>query len=288
MSQRYAELSARIASVGQLGSVVAAMRGIAAARAQQSRKQLAGVRAYADIVAAAIAQALALMPSDISQPTTDDAPRLCVLFCAEQGFAGAYSEHIFDAAGIDASRRAPLLIVGRRGLRLAQARGLRVDWSAPMVAQLDNVGALANRIVQAIYAQLHTTRSTAADIVYAAPSSGTAGGIAVQRRSLLPLDHRLFQHHNSTAAPLLNLQPAQLLDQLAAEYLFAELSAAILDSYAAENSARMQAMAAARDNIVRRLDTLSLEQRLARQDEITAELVELAAGTEAARALPGS
>jgi F-type H+-transporting ATPase subunit gamma len=287
MSQRYAELGARIASVGQLDSVVAAMRGIAAARALASRKQLAGVNAYAEIVAGAIAQALALLPDKPAEVQGRDEPRLCVLFCAEQGFAGAYSERIFAAAGLDegsgsARPARPLLLVGRRGLRLAKARGLKIEWSTPMIAQLGMVGALAHRIVYAIHAQMQAAGGSSADIVYAAPSNAAGDGITVQRRSLLPLDRGRFNRSSPATPPLLNLPPSQLLDALASEYLFAELCAAILDSYAAENTMRMLTMAAARDNIVRRLDSLSLEQRLARQDGITAELVELVAGSESA------
>ena len=42
MTERLADISARIRSVDQLGSVVGAMRAIAAARAQQSRGLLPG------------------------------------------------------------------------------------------------------------------------------------------------------------------------------------------------------------------------------------------------------
>jgi len=56
LTERLADVSARIAGIRQLGAVVNAMRGIAAARAQQARGQLTAVDRYAASIAAAIAQ----------------------------------------------------------------------------------------------------------------------------------------------------------------------------------------------------------------------------------------
>ena len=62
MTERLADISARIDGIRQLGAVVNAMRGIAAARAQQARGQLVAVDSYAATIAAAIGRALALAP----------------------------------------------------------------------------------------------------------------------------------------------------------------------------------------------------------------------------------
>src|SRR5271166_4012437 len=58
MTDRLADVGARIHGIRQLGAVVNAMRGIAAARAQQARGQLAAVDAYAATIAAAIGAVL--------------------------------------------------------------------------------------------------------------------------------------------------------------------------------------------------------------------------------------
>ena len=62
MTERLADIGARIDGIRQLGAVVNAMRGIAAARAQQARSQLVAVDGYAATIAAAIGRALALVP----------------------------------------------------------------------------------------------------------------------------------------------------------------------------------------------------------------------------------
>lgn len=151
-----------------------------------------------------------------------------------------------------------------------------------MVSQLDSSGMLADRIAAALLSLAETGALQRVDILHARPLS--LSGFEVLRRQLLPLDFERFRGSPGGTPPLLNLAPQQLLAQLAAEYLFAQLNEAVVHSFAAENAARLQTMSAARDNIARRLDELTLEERLARQEDITAEIVELAAGTEALHA----
>ena len=83
--------------------------------------------------------------------------------------------------------------------------------------------------------------------------------------------------------PLCNLPPALLLEKLMFEYVFALLTEAVAVSIASENAARFAAMESAHENVTRKLDQLRQSARLARQDEITDEILELVSGTEATR-----
>ncbi len=279
MSQRYAQLHARRQSVSQLGSVVSAMRGIAAARAQQGRRQLDNVQAYADTVARAISQVLQIAPP-ADADSRPSPPRMIVLLCAEHGFAGAFSERVMDALG-SVQGGDIVLVVGSRGIRLAHARGLATAWTAPMVSQLGHVAVLADRIGAQLYRRLGAGQVGGLEVVHAQPLASV--GYEVVRRTLLPFDYSRFGRTGPSVRPLLNLPPAVLLERLAGEYVFAQLNQAIVLGYAAESAARLQTMTAARENIVRRLEGLQRDERLARQEEITAEIIELAAGTEALR-----
>ena len=58
---------------------------------------------------------------------------------------------------------------------------------------------------------------------------------------------------------------------------------AALHAFAAENEARMEAMASARNEIERTLSALQSTRRLVRQEEITDEIIELAAGETASQ-----
>jgi len=86
MTDRLADIGARIHGIRQLGTVVNAMRGIAAARTQRARVQLAAVDSYAATVAAAIGRALELLPPAPRETRRGSTRPAVVLFCAEQGF----------------------------------------------------------------------------------------------------------------------------------------------------------------------------------------------------------
>ena len=58
----------------------------------------------------------------------------------------------------------------------------------------------------------------------------------------------------------------------------------VMLSFAAENEARMEAMIAARSNVVRKLDELVASFRRLRQEEITGEIIELLVGSVSAAA----
>ena len=260
------------------------MRGIAASRAQQGRSLLAGVEAYSQIVARAIGQALSLLPPNQDVATSSDATaRGLILFCAEQGFAGAFNERIFCALPPDANRTVNF-VIGTRGAAMATDRRIPIAWSAAMTTQVGGIAALANRVAEALYERIAGGFLARVDIIYSRATPGR--GIEISRRSLFPVDFRDFPPSVGRQPPIVTLAPPVLLERLAAEYVYAQLCEAATCAFAAENEARMAVMAAAKTNIETKLGTLSDRERRLRQEDITAEVVELAAGTEALRRAP--
>lgn len=279
MAERLADVVTQLHNVRQLEAVVTAMRGIAASRAQQSRSLLAGVEAYTEVISRAIGQALSLLPQDVSAATPQRrARRGLILFCAEQGFAGAFSERVLDAAAGDIDD-ATSLIIGTRGAAVAGERGVKAAWSAPMAARVDALPSFANRLADALYAYVASGAVAEVDVIF--PRSVSGSGIQIDRHSLLPIEFQRFARPIEQQAPLTTLAPQPLLERLAAEYVYAQLCEAAMLAFEAENEARMMAMTSAKANIATKLNTLSMRERQLRQEEITTEIIELAAGSEA-------
>lgn len=279
MTERLADIATQIQNVRQLEAVVTAMRGIAASRAQKSRTLLAGIEAYTDVVSRAIGRALTLLPSNaIAQPSRRRSKLGLILFCAEQGFAGAFSERVLDAAANDVGA-AVNLIVGTRGSVIARERGIESSWSVSMVTRVDAIPSFANRLADALYRHVASGTVARIDVLFSRAMPGA--GIIVDRHSVLPIDFRRFVEPVGKQAPLTTLNPQILLERLAAEYVYAQLCQAAMHAFEAENEARMLAMASAKTNIGSRLASLSQRERQIRQEEITTEIVELAAGAEA-------
>jgi F-type H+-transporting ATPase subunit gamma len=278
MSDRLADVEARIGTVAKLAAVIAAMRGIAASRAMEAREHTDSIRSFADTIGAAIGQSLTLLPAPPPAPDGQGnaGRRAVVLLAAEQGFAGAYTELVFDAAGDLLGTPHDLILAGSRGLLVAQERQQTVDWSAAMIAHPAQAMALATRITEAVFSRLAAARVTRVSVVHATPRG--ADGNAIVIKQLVPFDYTGFPAPKHGIAPQMNLPPEDLLTRLVEEYVFAELAEAVMLSFAAENEARMRAMIAAHDSVSQSLDRLTAQSRRLRQAEITEEIVELAMG----------
>ena len=75
-------------------------------------------------------------------------------------------------------------------------------------------------------------------------------------------------------------QENEVLNQLANKYIEFSMYYALVDSLAAEHSARMQAMDAATNNAGELAKSLTVAYNKARQEAITTELVEINTGVE--------
>jgi len=74
---------------------------------------------------------------------------------------------------------------------------------------------------------------------------------------------------------LLGLPPERLLDRLTREYIMGALTEAAMESFAAENAARLATVEAARSDIADQLDELEGEARRLRREETTGELMDV-------------
>lgn len=278
MTERLTDIQARLENIRQLDAVVAAMRGIAAARVQQSRRQLAGIAAYSATVSRAISQAVGLMESGarMNNPAPDAA--VTILFGAEQGLAGGYSDRLLDALGNPACKSS-LMLIGSRSANGARERGFAPVWTSRMASQIGAVSEVAEHTAEALYRRLLRGEASRAEVIHARLDDGHK--IEIGRFTLFPLDLSQFPADMPAVGPLTTLPPLQLLEQLTAEYVYARLCAAAMQAFAAENQARMDAMSAASSNVNRMAEEIVSHERQIRQEEVTAEIVELAGGVVA-------
>jgi F-type H+-transporting ATPase subunit gamma len=149
-----------------------------------------------------------------------------------------------------------------------------------MPTRVDAIPSLANGLVDALYDRIASGAMDSVDVVFS--RSVPSSGIVIDRHSVLPLDFRRFTRPIGAKPPLTTLAAAVLLRSLAAEYVYAQVCQAAMHAFVAESEARMLAMASAKTSVDRKLTDLSGRERQLRQEEITAEIMELAAGAEAA------
>jgi len=271
--ERLGLIRARIDSIAQLREVVTAMRSLAAVRMQQAADLLDGARRYADIIAAALSQALLL--TDVAPPAAAGTRPALLLLSAEHGFVGGYAESLAQAAVV-AAGGGPLLVVGSRGARTLAELGHTPAWTMPMAPHVAGVPLLARRVAAELGRRVLDGQFSRLDVMFGQLEAG--GRWQVVRAPLLPPDFSRFRVSPTRVAPLHHLPPADLLSGLVEEYLLADLVRAATESLAAENAARLRAMTTAADNIDRKLDDLRAQEQVMRQEEITDELLDVLGG----------
>jgi F-type H+-transporting ATPase subunit gamma len=282
MAERLPEVQTRLETLHELREIVVAMRAMAAARVQEAQAAIDGTRAYARVVADAIAEALPLLPRAPARGIAPgNAPQGIVVFMTEHGFTGAFNDELVDAARHAMDGEEALFVIGSRGHALVEERGLTPAWATQMAVHAGAVTQSARRIADELYRRFARGGLAGVDMLYFRDRGG--GRRMLERHSLLPVDLKQYGMRHRDQPPLTNLPPQTLLDGLLAEYVFAQFAHAAMESFASENGARLAVMQSAREKLDERLtDLQSLERRL-RQEQITSELLELVTGAEAAR-----
>ncbi len=101
-------------------------------------------------------------------------------------------------------------------------------------------------------------------------------------RELLPISLDNIEVSKEETS-MLEIEPdddEEVLNELTGKYIDFNMYYSLIDSLAAEHSARMQAMDAATKNAKEKVDSLTVEYNKARQAAITTELIEIISGVE--------
>ncbi|HET8997306.1 MAG TPA: F0F1 ATP synthase subunit gamma [Acetobacteraceae bacterium] len=279
---RLIEIRGHIASMDELLDVIGAMRSLASMRVQEAQRALPGIRRYADFVAAALGAALLLRPEAEHPTRAQQGGKALVVFAGEHGFAGGFNDRLLDAAAAALAPSDPLFVLGSRGAAIALQRGRQPAWHGPMATRLTSVPETLRQLEAPLYRRIVTGELARIDMLYARYRPGETAEL--RQEALLPLDLRALAGRPTAQPPLHNLEPERLLEGLTAEYVFALLTAAAVETMASENAARFAAMEAAHGNVETKLQRLQQEANQARQAEITEELMDLITG---ARTLSG-
>ena len=275
---RLAEIEAHIVSMSELRDIVGAMRSLAGMRMQEAQRTLPGIRRYAESVAAGLADTLLLM-AEPKPPHNIQGRSALVLCTAEHGFVGGFNQRLLETAQGLLGHGDLLFVLGTRGAALAFERGLPASWTYPMATRCAAASETIQRLSTELYRRIAQGEVARVEVIYARYRQG--GAARIERHLLLPLDMTSLGAKQPRQPPLHNMNPVSLHERLMAEYVFALLTEAVVESIASENAARIAAMESAHDNVCSKLDTLHRDARQARQFEITAEILELVAATMA-------
>lgn len=280
------QLRGRIDSLQDLRSIVGTMKSLAAVSIRQYEAAVHALHDYYRTTELGLAVALADLR--LQAPERASGSLGAVVIGSDHGLCGRFNEDLV-AFALDAMAHHP------EGERRAIAVGARaeaglVHGGQPVEAVYPTPGS-ADRItgaVQAILARIDRWRREAGvDEVYLYYHHHRPGAHSEPTGlRLLPVDLRRFRSLKtrrwpSRRLPTFSMDHRALLSALLRQYFFVSIYRACAESLASENASRLQAMQAAQDNLDEHLADVRAQFRQSRQDEITAELLDVVAGFEA-------
>ncbi len=205
---------------------------------------------------------------------------------ADKGLAGSYNSNILKEMVrlTEEYERHELYVVGEVGRHFCELRNIAIDKSFLYTAQNPS-GRRCDMIAHLLLERFRSGELDKVIIVYT--DLNGAATLVVRTEELLPLKRAdssggdkklrtdLFEYHPDLSSVLDAIVPGVI-----SGYIFGALT----DSFCCEQSARMMAMDAANSNASELLEELKLEYNHVRQNAITREITEVAAGAKAKRA----
>ena len=275
------EIRRRIDSVKSTQQITKAMKMVAAAKLRKAQQQLASARPFYDELAEIVGR-IAVLKSGHNHPyfTQRKTNHDCyVLITADRGLCGSFNSNLIRTATKQLQAeggQACLLIVGKKGydhLRRTDAKieGKYIDFYNNLSFQ--DAAKITNTLVK----NFENKKFDRVFIIYNEFESIIQQGITVKQ--FLPVIPK--KHDKRPVTIVYEPHPDKVLNHLAPTCLQYQFYCMLLESYTAEQSARMTAMETAADNADEMIKRLILFYNKARQAAITTELTEIVSGVEA-------
>jgi F-type H+-transporting ATPase subunit gamma len=277
------DLRRRIRSVKNTEQLTRAMKMVAAARLRRAQEQILSARPFAHRMREVLGRLAAHTDADrhpLLAERGDKTVELLII-TSDRGLCGSFNTSIIRQAEKfmekDGRQQTPLHIVGRRANEHFKRRPVKILKSYSDVFR--NFGFdQARDIGQDMVQRFIKGDLDAVYMVYNEFKSAIQQNVVVEK--LLPLP-RLEEAAESKHEYLFEPPPEELLDDLLHHHVNVQLWAAMLESNAAENGARMSAMDAATKNAGELIEKLTLKMNRIRQAAITKEIIEVVSGADA-------
>ena len=277
------QIRRRIAGVRSTAQITRAMKMVAAAKLKRAQENDEKARPYAWKLRELIASLAAHSSAEMHPLLAVREPKRLgiVTVTSDRGLCGSFNINICrrtqkvlnEFAGSDLE----LLTIGRKGYDFFRKRGANIYRHYPGVFHELNFGQAVN--VGTAIAGLY--ESGGFDRIYLVYNEfKNAVQQLVVCEQLLPVTPAEETTEWRSADYIYEPSPAGVLNKLLPMHVNIQVWRVMLESYAAEQAARMTAMDNATENAEELSDALTLQFNKARQSAITKELLEIVGGAE--------
>lgn len=282
------DIRRRISSVKSTQQITNAMKMVAAAKLRRAQERLLNARPYADRLHQLLAHVTSNVDRSLHPLLAEREPRAIgyIIVTADRGLCGSFNANVIRSAttAIDSHHAENVvrsITVGKKGFEHFSRRGYDIVENYQSFFENLNLR-IASEIASLIQRVYEKQELDQVLVVYNEFKS-----VAVQRtvtRQLLPIPAQRPEMEKYEPADYL-YEPAveDILSELCTKYLTVHVWRVLLESFAAEQAARMVAMDSATDNAQEMIYDLTLYYNKVRQAAITKEIADIVGGSEALR-----
>lgn len=285
------EIKNRINSVKNTRKITNAMYLISSTKMRKAKEELDRTRPYFKLQESEIRR---IFQSEIDinsryfYPKTGRKPAetyAYLIITADKGLAGAYNHNVIKLAEEQMAKhkKTKLYVVGEYGRRFFQRRGYAIEQSFLYTAQ-NPTFTRAREISSILLEQYDEKEIDEIRIIYSDMVTEFLTEVKMMR--LLPFDRREFwtkqeEKNERDVHYLFDPSVDEVLNRVVPSYVAGNIYGALVDSFSAEQNARMTAMDSANKNAESLLAELQVQYNRVRQAAITQEITEVAAGAKA-------
>ncbi len=293
------DIKRRIVGVKNTQQITKAMKMVAAAKLRRAQENIINARPYYRKISEVLQQLLSI-EKNIENPLLENRETKNILIIAitsDRGLAGSFNMNIFretqelitnEYKEYLAGNNIQILSIGKKASDYFNRRNIPVAGSYPGFFSYFNFSE-SSKIVSEIQNKYLSGEVDKVIVIYNEFKSIIQQRTVIEQ--ILPIQFKATEasDKNDKTAPAVDYiyEPDQItiINSLLPKYLKTQLWRILLESYAAEQGARMTAMEMATENAKELISQLKLKYNKERQASITKEILEIVSG---ANALKGS
>ncbi|MCG6874284.1 MAG: F0F1 ATP synthase subunit gamma [Betaproteobacteria bacterium] len=272
---RLRQIRDQIATLGEIGEILGAMKNLALMELQKLNRLLATERHAVQTIEAAAAD---LVASYMDEPPEPDYLDIDLIVGTERGFCGDLNESLVAAAGKTSMEARRIVVIGGRSAALLAHTGRA---AVPVAGA--SVAEEVERVLEKVVQELDSLQREAGG---GRPLRLTAwypdGDTGAQReRRLTPIPDLPKPSPAFPYPPVVNIAPVELFPKIVDQYLYAVLHEVLYGALLAENHRRLLHMESALNHLEENRARLRLRYNVVRQEEITEEIEVILLSAEA-------
>lgn len=293
------DIRRRIKSVKNTRQITRAMQLVSSSKMKRAQDAAVSGRPYALLLADllnTVGEKLELSGQTLSHPFFEDREvktRGIILLSTDKGLCGPLNTNLFREVIDQVKGDAKFITVGRKGTQFISRtqRNLVADFTVSDKVSYSEIRAMLKLVIDAyIKGEIDTVEiayPSFVNVLIQEPVLQKLLPIVDLQEVLEQLSKRtgeeaaLIEARSDKREMSFEPSPEEVLQELPSHYIKVIIHQLLLESRAAEHSARMVAMKAATDNASTLVDDLTLDYNKARQAAITQEILEIAAASAA-------